>query len=219
MAVEHVVVNEIGDDETAGFFARPFFDHGLGVGVIAGVDGFGDAAMGEDVLDFADGIDGDIVIHEAFEDGGLIGAIGEILAVFRALEAAGLADEGAGDDAADAERVAQAAGDFAVAIQFGHGHDFFVRGDLEHAVGGGVANQRTGAHVFFAEFFDDFGAARGFIADELAAGFFLKIGNQIGGERVFTREVVEAGVHFEAGDFPVAGNGVFAVGHFAHGAP
>jgi hypothetical protein len=147
------------------------------------------------------------------------GRIGEVLAVFGALEGAGFSDERAGDDAADAQGVAQAAGDVAIAVEFGDGHDFLVGGDLEDAVGGGVADQRAGLHVFFAEFVEDGGAAGGLVADELAAGFLLKGGDQVGGERVHQGEVVEAGIHFEAGDFPVAGDGVLAVGHFAHGAP
>jgi hypothetical protein len=94
------------------------------------------------------------------------------------------ADEGAGDDAADAQGVAEAAGDVAIAVEFGDGDDVLVGGDLEDAVGGGVADQRAGLDVFFAEFVDDGGAAGGLVADELAAGFLFEGGDQVGGERV-----------------------------------
>ncbi len=218
VAVDHVVVDEVGDDQAGVLFLGPLFDKRLGVGVVAGVNGFGDAPVTVDVLDFADGIDGDVFFDKAFEDGFFVRQVGEILAVLGALEGAGLADEGAGDDAADAQGVAEAAGDVAVAVQFGDGDDFLVGGDLEDAVGGGVADERSGFEVFGAEFVDDGGAAGGLVADQLAAGFLLEGGDQVGREGVFKREVVEPGIHFEAGDFPVAGNGVLAVGHFAHGA-
>ena len=218
VAVEHVIVNVVGHDQARFLFAGPCFDQRLRVHVVARVHGFGNAAMGVDVLDLADGIDRDAGLHEALEDGFLVRQIGEVLAVFGAFEAAGFADEGAGDDPAHAQGVAEAAGDLAIAVEFGHGHDLLVGGDLEDAVGGGVANQRAGLEMLLAEFLDDYRAAGGLVANQLAPGLALEISDQVGRERVFEGEVVEAGLDLEAGDFPVAGDGVLALGDFAHGA-
>ena len=94
-----------------------------------------------------------------------------VVAVRGARELPGRADERARDDAADAESLAdQPVGDLAGAIELGHRHDVFVRGDLEHAVGRRVDDERAGPQVLGAELVDDRRAGRRLVAEHAAAG-------------------------------------------------
>lgn len=218
VAVEHIVVDEIGEDEAGLFFMEPLRDEGGGVVVIAGVAGFCDSAVGVDILDFSDGVDGDAGIFETFEDGGLAGLVSEIAAIFGSGVMAGVADEGASDDAADLEGVTEAACDLAIVVELVWGDDCFVCGDLEDGIGGGVADEGAGLEVFVAEFRDNFGTTFRAITDEAAAGLVFEVGDEGGWEGADWWEDVEAWFCEEASDFPMACDGVLAVGAFAHGA-
>ena len=92
------------------------------------------------------------------------------MAVGRALEVPRRADERPRDDAADAEPLAdELVRDLTGAIQLGHRDDVFVRGDLEHAVGRRVDDERAGPHVLRAELVDDLRARRGLVAEDAAS--------------------------------------------------
>ena len=82
------------------------------------------------------------------------------------MKAPGVADERPGNHAAHFERPAQnLACGFADLVLLPYRDHFLMRGDLEDAVGRGVNNRRTGAHVLRAEFRDDLGAGRRLVAD------------------------------------------------------
>ena len=84
---------------------------------------------------------------------------GEVLAVAGALELAGLlADERPGDDAADAQRVAELSADPADLVEPLQPEMLFVSADLQDGIGGGVADRLAGADVLLAELLDDVGA-------------------------------------------------------------
>lgn len=61
---------------------------------------------------------------------------------------------------------------FAITIQFFHGDDVLVRGNLEHAVGGRINDERARIDVFFAKVFYDFRAGIRLIAQSFSAGLF-----------------------------------------------
>ena len=109
--------------------------------------------------------------------------------------------------------------DLAHAIEPRNRNHVFVRGDLEDAVAGGVHDELAGAHVLFAEFFDDFGAGGGLVADRLAADLALKLGNQVARKTVrINRERL---VQPDTGHFPMPGGRIFSRGvrcAFAEGA-
>ena len=78
----------------------------------------------------------------------------------RANPASGRADERPRDHAADPERIAQPARDARRPRRDAPGRSLLVRGDLEHAVGGGVADRLAGPDVLGAERVDDRRARR-----------------------------------------------------------
>ena len=56
-------------------------------------------------------------------------------------------------------------------IELFHRDKGFVRSDLEHAVGGGVNDERTGPEMLLAVVADDIGAGIGLVAEDLIPGF------------------------------------------------
>ncbi len=64
------------------------------------------------------------------------------------------------------------------------GMTFFVCGDLEDAVAGGVDDWFAGANVLGAEFFQDFRAGSGFVAEDFAANLLFECADD------FRREAV-----------------------------
>ena len=64
VAIKHVEINEIGPDKCVAFAAHKFFNRFLRCLSVASVIGFGDAAMSNDVFNFSDGIDRNIVINQ-----------------------------------------------------------------------------------------------------------------------------------------------------------
>jgi hypothetical protein len=93
----------------------PLHAFGVGFGLVGG----GDAAVEEDVGDFADADDGVSGFGEAVEQHAGRGRDGVVVAVGGPGESAGRAGEGAGDDAAHFVLPAQQiAGDLAAAVEF-----------------------------------------------------------------------------------------------------
>jgi hypothetical protein len=81
-----------------------------------------------------------------------------------------------------------------------------MRGDLEHAIGGGVANRPTGVHVLVAELRDDLGAGRVFVAEgAVEAAALAQLVDQLPRKtRLRFRKVTPLEAHRCAGDFPMA---------------
>ena len=147
---------------------------------------------------------------------------GEVLAVRGTDEGAGgLADEGAGDDPADAERVDDLGADAADLVEPIEAEVRLVRGDLQHAVGGGVEDRLAGGDVLLAEGVQHRHAGGMRVAErtgEAGAGDQL-LGDRGGDRRVGAREVVPVPGHRHAGQLPVAGGRVLAAGDLGGGAP
>ena len=83
-----------------------------------------------------------------------------------AAEAAGLADEGAGDDAADIVGVGELAGDPAQSVEPLEPEPLFVRGELQDAVGRGVEDRLPGREMLGAELLDDDSTRGGAVAEQ-----------------------------------------------------
>ena len=133
------------------------------------------------------------------------------MAISGACEISSCAGEGTGDHAAYTVRtVEQFSGDFAHAVQIGEGNYVLVSGDLEDAVARSVDDGLAGTDMFVAEFFDDFGAGGGLVAESFAADLFFKLVDDFFGKavRINRKGLGEPG----AGHFPVTGGGVFAGG-------
>src|SRR5258708_5519006 len=123
----------------------------------------------------------------------------------------GGAFERPGDDAANAMlAVEKFSGDSAHPIKLGHGYDAFMCGDLENAVAGGVHDGHAGADVLCAEFFQDFGAGGGFVAQRFAADLLFERFDNFWREAVLVnwKSLIEP----DACHLPVACGGVFAWG-------
>lgn len=132
------------------------------------------------------------------------------MAVRGALEGGGVvADEGAGDDARDAQGVEEGASLFADAVEAVEAEMVFVGGDLKDTVGGGVDDGEAGADVIHAEAGDDLGAAGDVVmepaidADESGPALHEFEGEAVGEGREWL-------ISDDADHFPVAGGGIFA---------
>ena len=149
MAEVRVEIDEVREDRGRGrpaSICRIDLVHAL---IVArGVDRLRHAAAGEQILDLADGDDRQPGGLDAIEQRLAARRQRVVVAIGRPRETAGRADERPRDDAADAEALAhELVRDLARAVQLRHGHDRLVRGDLKHAVGRRVDDQRAGPHV------------------------------------------------------------------------
>ncbi len=172
-------------------------------------------AVGEDVADLADGHDGAAGLGATVEDVAVGRRDGEVLPVGRALErAAALADEGAGDDAADHQRIDDTAADAAEVVEPLQSEMRLVRGDLQHAVDRGVEDRLAGADALLAEILDDRRSRSVTIAEDagqsaLADDRSADLGRKA---RLRVREVAPFERDGATGDLPMAGWRVLALG-------
>src|SRR5581483_9101931 len=122
--------------------------------------------------------------------------------------------------ASDAEAIEQFARDFADAIQALQTETALVRGDLEHAVGRGVADRLAGAQMFFAEFLDDLRAGCVTIAEHARQlrALAQRLDQFARKARLLAREIAPVLAHRRAGDFPVPGLRILARRSFRRGA-
>ncbi len=138
--------------------------------------------------------------------------------VRRSREIAGAhADEGPCDHASDLERIEQRARHLAHAIQALETEVFLVRGDLENAVCGRVADRPTRAQVFLTELLDYCRAGRVLVAEhpaELRARA-ERIDDLVGKGGLRLRKVGPIELDGCAGNLPVAGLRILASRHFS----
>ena len=107
-------------------------------------------------------------------------------------------------------------GDLAHFVKPGQGNNFLMRGDLKHAVGGGVHDGIPRAHVLLPQFIQNRRARGGLVAQRLCADGFLKCADNL------LREAVGIGgkrsVQRHPRHFPMAGGGILALGLFRRAA-
>ncbi len=211
MAVLLIEIDQIHEDQAALQFVQRGERFRHAVGIALGLFVFADAAAEKNVEDFADAVDLDLSVVELIEQHAFGRGNGVIVAVGRARERARLPDKRTRDHAAHFVRAAQnITRDFADLVKLPERNHFFVRGDLEDAVGRGVDDRRAGAHVFFAQFLDDFGSGRGVIAERAAADVAFELVHDLGRKTV--RVERKRFRQMNADHLPVAGGGVFPGG-------
>jgi len=219
VAVEHVEIDQIGEDQAARAGLRQFHNLLLRCVGGVGVKRACQAAMGKNIFDFTNAGDRHARRLQAVEHGRLGQGIGIVAAVFGALEGAGPAHKRTGNHPPDLVRIAERAGGFASAVQFAQGDYFLMGRDLKNRIGAGINDPGAFAHLARAQFLDDRGAAGGPVADEAPPGAGLESRHQFRreGRRAFGKQVKPAR-QFKPRDFPVAGGRVFALRYFPQGA-
>ena len=126
---------------------------------------FGDAAVGIDVIDGANGDDVFAGGFKLVKQGFAKGLGGKIAAVGRAGKLAGvLADKGAGNNAPDIVGNNVAIGNLAEGIKFIKPEVLLVGGNLDIAVGRGIKNGFAGGDMFFTKFLDNNRTGGSFVA-------------------------------------------------------
>ena len=143
------------------------------------------AAMGEDVRRLADGDDRPALRAGTLEQGRRWRRYRIIAPVRGAPEARlVLADERPRDDAADAQRVEQAAGDHARLGEPVEAERLLVGGDLEHTVGRGVADRFQRREMLGAKLLDDGGTGRMAVPEDARqAGAGAQVRDDLGGKQ------------------------------------
>ena len=210
MAVKHVKVHQVDEGQPLEIAVGQLQRDAQPLGIAAGADGLPHALAGEDIVNFA---------HADRRFAGRLQGVqhriarrhqAEVMPAGSAPEIGGaVAHERPRDDTADAvfagEQFARLGADL---VEFFHRDDGLVGGDLEHAVGRGVDDQRAGAGVLLAIIADDLGAGIGLVAQHLVAGFGRESVQQL------LRETVREGGQRlgaeQAGDLPMADGGILA---------
>ena len=223
MAIKGIEVDQVGEDEIA------VLSHVHGVqrlveklAVAGALQHLGDALMGEDVGDLAHTDDLAPFGGQPVQKGGLgrqnrvVAPVGSAHKVCRSL-----ACERPGDDAADVVRIRMLARHLAQRIEPFEAEGLLMGGDLHHGIRRGVEDRLAGAQVLFTQFRNHFRAGGMLVADDAGnAGFRHDGGDHLrreGGDG--GREIAPVELNRHARDFPVAGRGVLAVGHFRRIAP
>lgn len=133
----------------------------------------------------------------------------EVFSSFGSSEVAGLALEGAGDDASDGVwRHKQAARNAAPVVELLDRHNALVARDLEHAVGARVDDREAGLHVELTEFLDDRRAARRLVGEGLGPDSSFEFSDERNREANGVSREGFGGVN--AHHFPVASHGILA---------
>src|SRR5690348_17929485 len=117
MAIKHVEIHEIGEDEAFAALRKRLRKFGNAVGIVLSDDEIGNAAAVVDVVDFADTEDGHAALGENIEKHGARRLDGVVVATLSAAIISRRPREGASNHAADAMRaVEKFARNFAHAI-------------------------------------------------------------------------------------------------------
>ena len=209
MAVDGVEVDQVREDHASFLRRHQRLDRVHAVGVALGRVRRRYAPPGEQVRDLADRRDLVALRDQPIEQRLADRRHRVIVTIRCALERARQADERPRDHAPQAQALdANVVGRLAPLVELRHGHDAFVRGDLEHAVGGRVDDREAGLHVLGTELVDDRGARRDHVADRLAADARLELLDHLLGKAV--REGRERAIEDDAHQLPVPRHRVLA---------
>ena len=213
-----VELDQIGEDETAGCGLSGKIEQDgeePGIAPARGLVLMGDAAMGEDVADLADGMGRPAGGEGPVEKRRCGRGNGEVAPVAGAVEAAlGRAGEGAGDDTADLYLMGHRREAGAEVEEPRKPEALLMGGNLDDAVGRGIDDRPPRPHVFGAEAGDDLGARCVAIAEHpvRAGQIGDAAGDPFGQGRHGVGEDVPSPGHRHAGQLPMAGRGVLAGG-------
>jgi hypothetical protein len=187
-------VFQVGKDQAVLLRAPEPFDEGEAFGAGGRGMGTGDAAVGEGVVDAADGFDGQPFFGEGVEDGAR-GDEGEPEGVVGRFP---VAVERLGDDVGDAPGIAVTAGDAGNLDEPGEGEGRLMGGDVEDALGVEGEDRVAGSLMFLSQFGGQRGMDGG-VEEELDAAF------PGDGADEFLREVFKGGegaAEDDPGQFP-----------------
>ena len=209
VAVFHIEVHKVHKAKPVEVLCLQFFRNAHAVGVIADMISFLYALSVENIVNLSDADGVQSFSFDKVKHGVAGGSQGKVVAVIGADKVRITAYERSCDYPSDAVFTRQNfACDFAITIQFFHGDDVLVRGNLEHAVGGRINDERARVDVFFAKVFYDFRAGIRLIAQSFSAGLFFKLVDDF-----FRKAVGERGQRIfrhEPSDFPVPDGSVLA---------
>ena len=175
----------------------------------------GQAAQGENVLNFAHAVGFHARILHSIKQRAAERLHGKVAAAAGALErACFFPHERAGNHAPDAQITREhLAGNAAHLVQLLAGENRLVAGNLEHAVGGRVDNRRALRQMLLAQFVQNRRAGRGFVADNLMPDALLKRGDKVRREAVGEGRKRLGERH--ARNLPVARRRILALAGFA----
>ncbi len=216
VAVGGVEVHEVGEDDGVVTGGLHLFQGSVPqLGQTGALHLLGDALLGIDVGDLADGDHLAARVLHVVQHGRRRRQHGVVVTVAGALEVAlATAHERTRDDAADVVGLQQLAHDVAQLIELLEAVGLFVAGDLEHGVGRGVEDRLAGAHVLFAQIVQHLSAGGVAVAEVARQAGLLDDGVQqlLREAVVVIVEIAPLEQHGHAGNLPVAGRGVLAGG-------
>ena len=209
MPVEHVEIHQVDEQQPRAVRLQRCQRLGDAVGVALGLDVVGHALPAVDVVNLPDAEGEHARLLQPRHQQRLGRIDGVVVAPHGARKAAGLPLERPRNHPPHLmRRRQQFARGLAHAVELLHRDNFFVRGNLEDAVGRGIDNGRAGLHVLRAQLFDDLRPARRFVAQRLAAYRPLELFHHLGRKTVGISG--KGYLHVQARHLPVAGGGVFA---------
>ena len=209
MAVERIKVDQVDINQTGRETAHRLqsLPHTVGIGF--GFHLFSDTAAKEHIKDLAYAEHFHALRMQLVEQHSLRRRNRVIVTVGGAFEAFRRAQKRTGNYPAHFQRTAQhVTRDFADAVDLVNVHHAFVRRDLEHAVGRGIDDHRTGAKVFPAQFLHDFRPGSSLVTQGSAPNAALEFRYKI--SRKAMREKRKRFFQMDAHHLPVTGSGVFA---------
>lgn len=212
MAVEHVEINKIGEEETARLAPERLTEFGHAIGVVFCGDVVFDAAAVVDIVNLADAENADLGVGENVKEHGTRWFDSVIMAALSAPIISRRASKRSRDDASHAMRtIEKFARDLAHFVELSNRNGLLVRRDLKNAVARRVDDRIAGALMLLPEFLDDFRAGGGLVANGFAANGALEFLDQVAWETVF---VYGKGlIKPDTAHFPVASGRVLAGGN------
>ena len=215
MPVQHVKIAEIRQNYAA-FLRAHIADRRVKPGhVVRGMAAAGQTLIGKNIINLADKRDRIAVRFRGIKHGRQMRRPRKILAAAGAAEIAGLADKRAGNHPADAVLALQhLAGLLAHFVKLVNRNDLFMRGNLEHAVGGSIDNRFAGGEMFRAKRIKNLRPGSRNIPKNLPPGSAGKFRDDLFGKtaRIGWKRLFQDQSHH----FPMAGRGIFSGGAFRH---
>src|SRR6266705_1201027 len=209
VAIEHVEVRQICEDEPALPLAdrgRQFFHP---VGVVFRRDVFFDAAAIVYVMNLADSKHSHFAFRQDIREHWFRRVHRIVMPARSAHKVAWRSRERPRDHSPDAMRpVQQFPRDFAHTVKFGDGNNVFVRGNLKYAVARGVHDRFSRSYVFFAQLLDDFRSRCRLVSNRFPADQFFKLFDQIFGKSVLVNR--KRLLQPRSRHFPVSGRRIFS---------
>src|SRR5207249_908476 len=208
MAVQHIEIHKIAEDESA----LPLTDghrqfvHAVGVTFRGHVLFHSPAIV--NVMNFTDSENAHLSLRENVHQHRLRRIHGIIVPPRSPHKISRRSDERPRDHAPHTMRpIQQFPSNFAYAVKLRDWDDFFMRGDLKHTVARGIHDRLARSNVLFAQFLDDLRAGSGLVSNGSSANLLFKLLDQFLRESIFVNR--ERLLEPHARHFPVSCRRVF----------